>query len=181
MFLKVYPPALCKKYAYTGQMDKSQKTVSELIIAGSDAAKFFQFQEKGLYQMPFLIKPPIHIPGIGFIVLGRDTEISTMVGYEVNREITGSGHVIGTLKHTEFKKLVDDLHIPSLYTEISYYHEEIKPYGYPNSIRFDVLLYRNNIPIHAWDFKTGIAKLTSKRISIMQEKSRLHIPIDEIR
>ena len=34
-------------------MDKSQKTVSELIIAGSDAAKFFQFQEKGLYQMPF--------------------------------------------------------------------------------------------------------------------------------
>ena len=110
-------------------MDKSQKTVSELIIAGSDAAKFFQFQEKGLYQMPFLIKPPIHIPGIGFIVLGRDTEISTMVGYEVNREITGSGHVIGTLKHTEFKKLVDDLHIPSLYTEISYYHEEIKPYS----------------------------------------------------
>jgi hypothetical protein len=31
--------------------------------------------------MPFLIKPPIHIPGIGFIVLGRDTEISAMVGY----------------------------------------------------------------------------------------------------
>ena len=55
MFLKVYPPVLCKKYANTGQMDKSQKTVSELIIAGSDAAKFFQFQEKGLYQMPFLI------------------------------------------------------------------------------------------------------------------------------
>ena len=80
MFLKVYPPALCKKYAYTGQMDKSQKTVSELIITGSDAAKLFQLQKEDFYQMPFLIKPPIHKPGIGFIALGRNTEISTMIG-----------------------------------------------------------------------------------------------------
>ena len=62
-------------------MDKSEETVSEFIITGSDAAKLFQLQKESFYQMPFLIKPPIHIPGIGFIVLGRDTEISTMVGY----------------------------------------------------------------------------------------------------
>ena len=80
MFLKVYPPALCKKYADTGQMDKCQKTVSHLIIAGSDAAKLLQLQEKRLRQMTFLVELPIHIPGIGFIALGRDTEISAMIG-----------------------------------------------------------------------------------------------------
>ena len=62
-------------------MDKGQKTVSQLIIAGSDTAKLLQLQEKRLHQMTFLVELPIHIPGIGFIVLGRDTEISTMVGY----------------------------------------------------------------------------------------------------
>ena len=61
-------------------MDKSQKTVSELIITGSDATKLFQLQKESFYQMPFLIKPPIHIPGIGFIALGRDAEISAEVG-----------------------------------------------------------------------------------------------------
>ncbi len=34
-----YPPILCKKYADTSQIDKSQETVSELIIMGGDAAK----------------------------------------------------------------------------------------------------------------------------------------------
>ena len=61
-------------------MDKSQKTVSELIITGSDAAKLFQLQKEDFYQMPFLIKPPIHIPRIGFVDLGRDAEIGTAVG-----------------------------------------------------------------------------------------------------
>ena len=61
-------------------MDKSEETVSEFIITGSDAAKLFQLQKESFYQMPFLIKPPIHIPGIGFIALGRDTEISAMIG-----------------------------------------------------------------------------------------------------
>ena len=80
MFLKAYPPALCKKYADTSQMDKGQKTVSQLIIAGSDTAKLLQLQEKRLHQMSFLVKPPIHEPGIGFIALGRDAEISADIG-----------------------------------------------------------------------------------------------------
>ena len=80
MFLKAYPLRLCKKYADTGEMDKGQKTVSQLIIAGSDAAKLFQLQEKRLHQMTFLVESPIHIPGIGFITLGRDAEISAEIG-----------------------------------------------------------------------------------------------------
>jgi hypothetical protein len=35
-------------------MDKGQKTVSQLIIAGSDTAKLFQLQKESFYQMPFL-------------------------------------------------------------------------------------------------------------------------------
>ena len=61
-------------------MDKSQEAVSAFVIAGSYAAKFLQLQEKRLHQMSFLVKPPIHEPGIGFIALGRDAEISADIG-----------------------------------------------------------------------------------------------------
>ena len=30
--------------------------------------------------MTYLVEPPIHIPGIGFIALGRDAEISAEIG-----------------------------------------------------------------------------------------------------
>lgn len=58
--------------------------------------------------------------------------------------------------------------------------------GHPDwtkgSIRFDVvLLTENNIPICAWDFKTGSARLTEERIRTMLKKSGLDIPIIEIR
>ena len=61
-------------------MDKSQEAVSTFVIAGSYAAKLLQLQEKGFHQMSFLVKTPIHEPGIGFIALGRDAEISADIG-----------------------------------------------------------------------------------------------------
>ena len=61
-------------------MDKSQEAVSTFVITGSYAAKLLQLQEKGFHQMPFLVKPPIYEPGIGFIALGRDAEISADIG-----------------------------------------------------------------------------------------------------
>ena len=61
-------------------MDKSQEAISAFVIAGSYTAKFLQFQEKRFHQMSFLVKPPIHEPGIGFIALGRDAEISADIG-----------------------------------------------------------------------------------------------------
>ena len=61
-------------------MDKSQEAIRAFVIAGSYAAKFLQLQEKGFHQMPFLVKPPIYEPGIGFIALGRDAEISADIG-----------------------------------------------------------------------------------------------------
>ena len=84
MFLKVYARKLCKKDTDTGQMDKSQEAVSAFVIAGSNATKFLQeLQEKYLHQMTFLVEPPIHAPGIRFIALGRDAEISADIGDEL--------------------------------------------------------------------------------------------------
>ena len=53
-----------------------------------------------------------------------------------------------------------------------------------SSVRFDVILYggeNGDIPIIAWDFKTGGAKLTTSRIEHMQRVSGLDIPIVELR
>ena len=51
-------------------MNESQETVGTLIIAGSDAAKFLQFQEEHFHQMAFLVQVPIHIPRVGIVTLG---------------------------------------------------------------------------------------------------------------
>ena len=96
-------------------MDKSEETVSEFIITGSDAAKLFQLQKESFYQMPFLIKPPIHIPRIGFIALGRNTEISIMIGY-VFTQFPLAISFVGQHRHTgpqfdSFQHFLSDFHI----------------------------------------------------------------------
>ena len=99
-----------------------------------------------------------------------------------NAAVSGSGPVAGTHKHTEFASNVNDLGNSSLRTEVSYLNGEEVPYGTKGSIRFDVIQYNGGgNPIRAWDFKTGIARLTESRIRTMQSKSGLVIPICEIR
>ena len=96
-------------------MDKCQKTVSHLIIAGSDVSEILQLQEEGLYQVTILVEAPIHIPGIGFIALGRDTEISTMVGY-VLPQFPLAISFVGQYGHSRpqldcFQQLLRDLYV----------------------------------------------------------------------
>lgn len=94
----------------------------------------------------------------------------------------GYGPVVGTFKHTAFSENVKALGDSSLLVEESYLGGKAVSRGTKGSIRFDVLLVSGNgTPICAWDFKTGIAKLTESRIQAMLEKSGLNIPIFEIR
>ena len=99
-----------------------------------------------------------------------------------NALVFGYGPVVGTFKHTAFANNVIDLGNQSLQVEQSYMGGQAVSRGTKGSIRFDaVLLNENNIPICAWDFKTGSARLTEERIRTMLKKSGLDIPIIEIR
>ena len=94
-----------------------------------------------------------------------------------NAQVSGTGAVAGTHKHTAFAAEVNKLGNPSLRTEVSFLNGEIRKYGTKGSIRFDVVLFNGDTPIAAWDFKTGAAILTEARISQMVKQSGLPIPI----
>ena len=99
-----------------------------------------------------------------------------------NAAILGNGHVVGTLKHTIFGKSMTNLGNSSLRVEKSYMGGVEVSHGTKGSIRFDVVLVGpDDLPICAWDFKTGTARLTEARIRAMLEKSGLDIPIFEVR
>ena len=99
-----------------------------------------------------------------------------------NAAIPGNGPVVGTYKHTIFSRNVIGLGDSSLRTEVSFLNGIEMEYGTKGSIRFDVMqVDSNGVPICAWDYKTGTARLTEARIRDMLEKSGLSIPIFEIR
>ena len=62
------------------QVNKSEETVSALVVAGCNTAKLLQLQEERFHQVALLVKAPIHVPRIGFIAFGRNAQISAMVG-----------------------------------------------------------------------------------------------------
>ena len=100
------------------------------------------------------------------------------------KKVGGNGPVAGTLKHTEFAKLVTSLNNPYLMSEVTVKNGKIADYGTKNSIRFDVLETLSTekfLPYRAWDLKTGNAVLTLDRIQKMQELSGLSIEIIEIK
>ena len=95
-----------------------------------------------------------------------------------NAQVSGTGAVAGTYKHSAFAAEVNKLGNSQLRTEVSYLNGREVDYGTKGSIRFDVMLFNGNTPIAAWDFKTGAAILTESRISQMQTQSGLEdIPI----
>ena len=102
-----------------------------------------------------------------------------------NKAIRGNGHVAGTLKHTDFKTRVDALNNPYIQTEVSYFHKRVIGWGYPGSVRLDVVVYKDKDnterPISAWDFKTGNASLTDKRMQQMYVHFDESVPIHELR
>ena len=87
----------------------------------------------------------------------------------------------GTKAHTEFAK---DVKAMGLNSEVSYYKGEIKPYGYPGSVRLDVVKGDVKAPQAIWDLKTGSAKLTPERIQQIRDNlppACRDIPVIEIR
>jgi len=99
-----------------------------------------------------------------------------------NASIDGTGHVVGTKKHSVFSNKVNDMNISCVATEVSYKDGIAVTHGTKGSIRFDVVQYDiSGIPIKAWDFKTGSAVLSQARINQMLTRSGLLIQIVELR
>lgn len=101
-------------------------------------------------------------------------------------EITNEkGHVAGTEKHTAFKRLVDNLDDSNLKTERSYLNGIEVDYGTENSIRLDVVEFRNGKITAIYDLKTSGATLTNSRIKeIRNALGKLiddNVPIIEIK
>ena len=98
-----------------------------------------------------------------------------------NAHVQGTGPAAGTKKHTYFASQVNALRNTNLRTEVSYLNGREVSYGTKGSVRFDVMMFDGNIPVQAWDFKTGAAILTSDRIMHMQQVSGLNISISMIK
>ena len=82
--------------------------------------------------------------------------------------------MIGSQKHKIFTEKVLELHVEDIFVEQSYINRILVPYGTKGSVRFDVILVKNEIPIMAWDFKTGNAVLSNTRVQIMRDISGFH-------
>ena len=78
MFLNSYSRVSCKQYADAGKMHKAQISACMFIVAGGNAAKLLQFEEKALHEMTFLVSPPVAEPRLKFVRLRRDAVISLM-------------------------------------------------------------------------------------------------------
>ena len=74
-------------------MDESKEAGSELVIANGDSAELLELEEEPFYKMAFLVKPPIDVPRISFIILGRDTEIRIVVGDELAKRPFAIGFI----------------------------------------------------------------------------------------
>ena len=74
-------------------MDESKEAGSELVIANGDSAELLELEEEPFYKMAFLVKPPIDVPRISFIIPGRDTEIRIIVGDELAKRPLAIGFI----------------------------------------------------------------------------------------
>ncbi len=96
---------------------------------------------------------------------------------------SGVGRVYGTLVHTAFRKTVETLNNPTLFTEQSYLKGIPVDYGTSGSVRVDVAEGTVLNPTAIFDLKTGAAVLTPARI--LQIQSHLpegaRVPVYEVR
>ena len=60
-------------------MDEGKEAGSELVVANSDSAELLELEEELLNEMAFLVEPPIDVPRVGVIRLGRDAEVRVMI------------------------------------------------------------------------------------------------------
>lgn len=74
-------------------MNKGEETGCELIITYSNSTELFELEEECFDKMAFLVEPPINKPRIGVIRLGRDAEISIVVGDKFAKDPLAVGPV----------------------------------------------------------------------------------------
>ena len=74
-------------------MDESEEAGSELIETGGDPSELLELEEEVFHKMALLVKPPIDVPRISFIILGRDTEIRIVVGDELAKRPFAIGFI----------------------------------------------------------------------------------------
>ena len=66
-----------------GELNESKITASEFIIASGDSTILFEFLEKTLHQVTFLVEKLVVFPRVFGIGLGRDAVRSACLGDEV--------------------------------------------------------------------------------------------------
>ena len=153
--------------------------IGDSIFSGMSAFCFFYSMGMSAYQY---YQNYCYLNGRAPVTeIGGQTNVASQLqecANTANSTVSGNGPVAGTNKHTVFKNEVNNLGNSSLKTEVSYLNGQEVPYGTKGSIRFDVLQFDvSDIPVAAWDFKTGTATLTVSRINQMQARSGLNIPI----
>ncbi len=104
--------------------------------------------------------------GVGYGV--RQWRLSTVArlqeaATQADAAVPGHGAVVGTHRHTVFRKIVNSWGDPHLRTEVSFFGRREVSYGYPGSVRLDIVEYdaAGNI-IAVYDYKTGNAMLTAR-------------------
>ncbi len=106
------------------------------------------------------------------IFLPNTYTILQRLATQADRTVQRSGPVAGTLKHSEFARLINALRRSDLTTEVSYLNGQTRPFGTPGSVRLDVVEGPLNAPKTVYDLKTGSATLTPARI----QQIRSHLP-----
>jgi RHS repeat-associated protein len=84
----------------------------------------------------------------------------------------GRGPVHGTKAHSIFEQQVKSLGRNDLHTEVSYRFGQLVPRGTKGSVRVDVAQGPRNAPVSIFDYKTGSATLSARRI----QQLRTHVP-----
>jgi hypothetical protein len=96
------------------------------------------------------------------------------VAGRASRHIPGSGPVVGTQRHTYARRMIDRYQNMygrvggGLSTEVTYapgFRPGRAPYGTPGSVRLDVVEGSLRNPITVYDFKSGGASLSNRRIN----------------
>jgi len=147
-----------------------------------------------------LVRDPLFIAGLAHMV-GKAVETTfdetgaiagniaqrmlQQAATQADASVSGSGPQAGTAKHSVFRGIVQTWQDSQLQTEQSFYRGDPVRWGYPGSVRLDVVEYDDKGAITAvYDYKSGGATLTPARIQQIGShlpKDALTVPVIEIR
>lgn len=120
------------------------------------------------------------------VVANKEMNLNSQLQAEAaaaKASVQGSGPIPGTLRHTLFKKAVEQVfgNNPLVKTEVSYLNRNIVDYGTRGSVRLDVAVYNPDGSIKAiYDLKTGGASLSASRIRQIQQAVGRNVPVIQL-